>query len=149
MNENKVQHWIGVALLEISRLEHEQGIRLLENCGRTCAQSHDLADLGKHIRHELDDTNNIDLLFTRYKEKVYDNSPRLYKDGNVIYLEYHACGCPLVNSGKVTDPFFCHCTRGYTKERFETLFETPVHVELIQSILRGDSICQQAITIAT
>lgn len=45
------------------------------------------------------------------------------------------------------NPFFCNCTRGYTKERFESLFGRPVQVKLLASILNGDNICKQAITI--
>lgn len=145
---NDTEQWMSVALSEISLLEDEKGINILEKCGRECAKSHELSDEAKRIRNEVDDKKNTDLLFTRYKEKVFNNSPRLYKEGNVMYLEYHKCGCPLVNSGEVTHPFFCHCTRGYTKERFEALFDKPVHVDLIASILRRDKICKQAITIA-
>ena len=86
-------------------------------------------------------------MFKTYKEKAY-NTSRLYKEGGVIYLEYHKCGCPIVISGEIDNPFFCNCTRGYTKERFENLFGKPVKVELIESILKGDKICKQVITIA-
>jgi predicted hydrocarbon binding protein len=148
MKDNEAAQWIRVALSKISLLENEKGVSILEKCGRECAISHGFPDRARKIRDEIDDKNNIDLLFTQLKEKVYDNSPRLYKEGDVIYLEYHKCGCPLVNSGEVTHPFFCHCTRGYTKERFEALFDKPVHVDVIESILRGNKICKQAITIA-
>jgi len=148
MNDNTSIQWIRSVLSEISLLEGEKGIQILEKCGRECAISHGLREKAKAIRDEIEDKRNIDLLFTRYKEKAYDNSPRLYKKGNVIYLEYHECGCPLVKSGVVKDPFFCHCTIGYTKERYEALFKRPVHVELLESILRGNKICKQAFMIA-
>ena len=148
MEDNKAIQWISVALSQISLLEDKKGINIIEKCGRECAKSHGFLDKAKKIRNEVDDKNNIDLLFTRFKERINDNSPRLYKEGNVMYLEYHTCGCPLVNSGKVTHSFFCNCTRGYTKERFEALFDKPVHVDIIESILRGNKICKQAITIA-
>ena len=148
MEDNKAIQWISVALSEISLLEDKKGIKILEKCGRECAKSHGFLDKAKKIRNEVDDKNNIGLLFTRFKERINDNSLRLYKEGNVMYLEFHECSCPIVNIGKINNPFFCNCTRGYTKERFEALFDKPVHVDIIESILRGNKICKQAITIA-
>lgn len=146
MENHDIMQWINVVLAEINELDSEQGIKILEKCGRGCAKSHGLPEEAQKIRSEVDDKNNYELLFKMYKERVY-NTPRLYKEGNVIYLEYHECGCPLVNSGEINNSFFCNCTRGYTKERFETLFGKPLKVELLQSMLKGDKICKQAITI--
>ena len=148
MEENKAIDWIRTVVSGIRELKGEEGIKILETCGRECAVSHELPDEGKKIRNEVEDKDDIDLLFNTFKEKIYNNSPRLYKEGKTIVLEYHECGCPLVAAGKIKDPFFCHCTKGYTKERFESLFNRPVRVDLIKSILRGDTICKQAITLA-
>ncbi len=147
MSNNEILRWIQSALGEINLLENGKGESILEKCGRECAKSHDLPAEAKKIRSEVEDKNDIDLLFKVYKEKAY-NTSRLYKEGHTIYLEYNKCGCPIVNSGEISDPFFCNCTRGYTKERFENLFGRPVKVDLIMSMLKGDKICKQAITIA-
>ncbi len=146
MADKEILHWIQSALTEISLLENEKGKGILEKCGRECAKSHDLHEEAMKIRAEVKDKNDIDLLFKIYKKKVY-NTSRLYKQGNTIYLEYNKCGCPIVKSGEVSNPFFCNCTKGYTKERFENLFGKPVRVELIKTMLRGDDICKQTITI--
>jgi len=146
MNDHELFQWINVVLANIALLEEKEGKKIIEKCGRECARSHDLPREIKRIRSEVANKEDIDLLFTTYKEKIY-NTSRLYKEGEVIYLEYHKCLCPIVNKGTVHNPFFCNCTRGYTKERFETLFGKPVKVDLLKSILNGDKICQQAITI--
>ncbi|NNG02379.1 MAG: hypothetical protein HKM93_23600 [Desulfobacteraceae bacterium] len=142
-----VKRWINTALSQISRMDNNQGSRILENCGRECAKSHNLSADAEKIRNGVEDQNDLDLLFDEYKDKIYHHSPRLYKKGKTIYLAYHQCGCPLVADDNVDDPFFCHCTTGYTKERFETLFDRPVQVVLKSSILRGDKICLQIISI--
>ncbi len=147
MEDDKPFQWINVVLSEINLLEEKKGRKIIEKCGRDCAKSHDIANDCIKIRNEVENKNDFDHLFSLYKEKIYKNSPRLYKEAKIIYLEYHECGCPFVKSGKVENPFFCNCTRGYTKERFETLFGKPVKVELLKSILKGDKICKQAITI--
>lgn len=146
MDNDETLHWINSVLIGLDQMENEEGRKIIEQCGRKCAISHDLPEEAKEIRAEVKDKEDFVLLFNTYKERVY-NTPRLYKEGNVIYLEYHKCGCPIVNSGKINDPFFCNCTRGYTKERFENLFGKPVEVSLLKSILNGDEICKQAITV--
>ncbi len=68
-------------------------------------------------------------------------------ENNTIHLTYNECGCGMVNEGGVTNPFLCNCTLGYTKAIFEKLFERPLKIELKKSILRGDSVCKQEITV--
>lgn len=146
MKKKEAIQWINNAISEISFLEKEIGRSILEGCGRKCARSHGLPHEAEKIREAVDDKNNIDLLFKTYKEQIYNNSPRLYKKGNIIYLEYHNCGCPLVNSGQIKNSIYCNCTRGYTKQIYETLFGKLVEVKLLQSMLKGDKICKQEIT---
>ncbi len=146
MKDKESLQWINVVLSEIALLDEKKGKSAIERCGRECAISHGLPGEAKKIRSKISKKEDIDLLFNTYKKRAY-NTPRLYKEGNTIYLEYHECGCPIVNSGAIKNPFFCNCTRGYTKERFENLFGKPVKVDLLMSILNGDKICKQAITI--
>jgi len=141
------KQWLHTVLLELEKLDKNRAAAILEQCGRACGKSHGLTDLSKEFRDKVEDKNDLDRLFSLYKEKVCNNSTRLYKENGVIYLEYHSCGCPIVKDKAIDNPFFCNCTIGYTKERFETLFDRPVRVELLESIIRGDGRCRQAITI--
>lgn len=147
MDENEAIQWINCAVSEIKLLDKETAKGILEQCGRMCARNHELPQEAAKIRDGVEDQNDIDTLFQRYKKEIYDESPRLTKDGDVIYLEYHKCGCPHVATGEVKDPFFCNCTRGYTKETYEALFGRLVRVTLLSSILWGDEICKQEIQI--
>jgi predicted hydrocarbon binding protein len=141
------KQWLNTILFELGKLDKDHAVPMLEQCGRACGQSHGLPHLSKEIRDKVEDKNDMDKLFALYKQEVYENSPRLYKEFGTIYLEYHACGCPIVKEKAIDNPIFCNCTVGYTKERFETLFNRPVHVELLESIIRGDKRCKQAISI--
>ncbi len=143
---NDLIEWINSVVRQIESIGEDNGKKIIENCGRECASSHELQLEAQEIRESVEDKNDLDLLFKTYKEKAY-NTPRLYKEGNKIYLEYHKCGCPIVGSGKINNTFFCNCTRGYTKARYETLFNRPVKVELLKSILNGDDICLQVISL--
>ena len=147
MENNNKTKWINTVLNSMSKMEGDQGCKAIENCGRECLQSSDSFREIEKLRNEIKDKNNMDLLFNTYKEKIYKNSPTLYKDNGNIYLEYHTCGCGMVTNGGITDPFLCNCTVGYTKQIFETLFGQPVNVQLLKSILNGDSICKQIISL--
>ena len=50
------------------------------------------------------------------------------------------CGCPLV-SAKRTPAFWCHCSVGFQKEAFSTVFGRPVDASLKASKLSGASRC--------
>jgi len=57
------------------------------------------------------------------------------------------CSCPLVDS-KRTPPFFCHCSVGYQKESFETVFGRPVQAALKASKLGGSKRCVFEVTLS-
>ena len=50
------------------------------------------------------------------------------------------CGCPLVDP-KRTPAVWCHCSVGYQKETFETIFGKPIEVTLKESKLGGGRRC--------
>ncbi len=147
MEDNNQAKWINTVLNQLSRMEDTQSREVVENCGRECLKSSGRLEQVEEIRNRVDDRNDRELLFNRYKEEIYGNSPNLHKHDNDIYLEYHECGCHMVTDGGVSDPFLCNCTVGYTKQIFETLFDESVEVSLLKSILRGDDICRQRISI--
>lgn len=147
MENNQQFKWINIVLNQLSKVEENQAKAVVENCGRECLKSSGRIEKINILKKEISDRNNKDLLFAKYKEKIYDNSPNLYKSENDYYLEYEECGCGMVTEGDVSDPFLCNCTIGYTKETFETLFDEKVEVVLQKSILRGDDICKQKISI--
>lgn len=141
------RQWINSILKEVAKLKKLESAKILEECGRICGKSHGLPELSQEIRNQVENKSDLEGLFNLYKKNCYNNSPRLQKKGNVIHLEYHECGCPIVKERKIIDPVFCNCTVGYTKERFETLFNCPVQVELLGSIIQGDDKCIQRIII--
>ena len=147
MENNDRTKWINTVLHQMSKIEETQATTALENCGRECLKSSNSLENIKNLRNEITDKENTDLLFNTYKEKIYKNSPHIYKKGGDIYLEFQKCECGMVTNGGVTDPFLCNCTVGYTKQIFETLFGRPVKVKLMKSILNGDDICWQKISL--
>lgn len=63
---------------------------------------------------------------------------------------YFYCHCPWVKeafleSDKPLSPVFCNCSAGYYKAYWEIVLAQPVEVEVLESLLNGDSICKFAV----
>jgi hypothetical protein len=65
---------------------------------------------------------------------------------------YYACHCPLVRAAIVKKepeiPLdWCYCSGGFEKLLFDVVFEEPTEVEVLESVLAGDSRCRFRIKI--
>jgi hypothetical protein len=76
------------------------------------------------------------------KQYLHENDPTMKR--------YYACHCPWAReairhgeAGLVQD--FCYCSGGFHKKPFEVVFGQPLKVEVLESVLRGDSRCRFAI----
>jgi hypothetical protein len=92
------------------------------------------------------------------------------KEGNVIYVtkipymakkylhennermkRYYACHCTWVReaikSGMEISPEFCNCSAGFEKRLWDVIFGRPVKADVLQTVLKGDTICRFAIHI--
>ena len=63
---------------------------------------------------------------------------------------YYYCHCPwvkeaLLESQRPVSPVFCNCSAGYYKAYWEIVLDQPVEVDVVKSILSGDSICEFAV----
>jgi hypothetical protein len=91
------------------------------------------------------------------------------RDGSIIYVSkipymarkyltetdptlkrYYACHCPwareAIKSGDVRfAPTFCNCSGGFHKKPWEVIFERPLRVDVLESVLKGDDRCRFAI----
>jgi hypothetical protein len=102
------------------------------------------------------------LSLAEFAKTVKEKGSRDYQiDGNVIYFQYNAsaetgaassenhCLCPLVETKPAgLSATYCLCSLGYVKEMHEQIFKKPVEVELLSSVLRGDTRCKFKLTIA-
>jgi hypothetical protein len=63
---------------------------------------------------------------------------------------YFYCHCPwareTIKSGNLTlATTFCNCSGGYHKKPWEVIFERPLEVEVLESVLLGDERCRFAV----
>ncbi|MBN1180066.1 MAG: hypothetical protein JXD18_12710 [Anaerolineae bacterium] len=57
------------------------------------------------------------------------------------------CFCPLIRN-HLDQPIpdtFCNCSSGWFRQQFEGAFGLPVHIEIVESLIKGDDCCQFAI----
>jgi len=128
-------------------------------------------ELEKHMKEKtLYFTQEID-------EKVLEyvrNTPTCQngvRKGNIIYVtkipymakkylrekdqrkkRYYYCHCPWVReaikSGNIgISPNFCYCSAGFEKRPWDVIFDRPAKADVIQSVLKGDLVCEFAIHI--
>ncbi len=67
---------------------------------------------------------------------------------------YYVCHNPLIREALLEEeqpinPIFCNCSGGYMKNFWEAMFEHPVDVELLDSVIMGGEFCRFAIHIPT
>ncbi|UCB61194.1 MAG: hypothetical protein JSW72_03865 [Candidatus Bathyarchaeota archaeon] len=84
-----------------------------------------------------------------YVTKMPYDPKQYLKEEDATLKAYYACHCPLVRSAireghpKIS-AIFCHCSGGYEKVHFDVIFDEPVEVELLESVLKGDLRCRFA-----
>ncbi|MFB0509561.1 MAG: DUF6144 family protein [bacterium] len=133
----------------VRRLEKEVGkkgaIKIMQSCGRMCCgltsrkRAKQIMSQSKSIKELINKLNKIGLGGGRLK----------LKDEKTITGGYDHCYCGQVKQTK--EPFssltYCHCSTGWYKQLFETAFERPVEVEILQSIICGAKTCEFVIHI--
>jgi len=65
---------------------------------------------------------------------------------------YYYCHCPWVkeafkDSDKPLSPVFCNCSAGFYRAYWEIVFDRPVRVDVLASLLKGDPVCKFAVYI--
>jgi hypothetical protein len=126
--------------------------------------------LEKHMKEKT-------LYFTQeIDEEVLDyvrNTPTCQngvRDGDMIYVtkipymakkylhekddrrkRYYYCHCPWVREAILSDlevpSNFCYCSAAFEKRPWDVIFDQPVKVDVVETVLRGDLICKFAIHI--
>ena len=122
-----------------TKLNKEEGQKLMDQCGRSCFCSHqnssepvvkmEPGDLVKHLKtiwSEEAATKEDDIVFIKY----------------ILRDQPNKCLCPMVNrfSTEISGTY-CLCSAGYLKQMFETYTDKSVEVEIRESIIRGGNVC--------
>jgi predicted ArsR family transcriptional regulator len=113
-------------------------VKVLENCGRRCIGASTI-EKAKRIRRNTGDL--IELIDDLNKQHI--GGGRLRLEDNKVSVEYVKCYCGMVSKAKERfSSTYCNCSRGYLLELFEQIFQKPVKVDLVESIIQGSKSCK-------
>jgi len=112
--------------------------KIMQACGRHCIGASTL----KRARLIAQGAKDTDDLLERLNA-AHIGGGYLQRERDVIHAAYDRCYCGSVSKTKeVFSPTYCQCSCGWYQKLFEMLLERPVEVDLLGSIIRGDSRCQ-------
>ena len=85
-----------------------------------------------------------------YETKIPYLTKQYLAETDPALKRYYACHCPwardaIKNGGVKLAEIFCQCSGGFHKKPFEVIFEQPLKVDVLESVLKGDSRCRFAI----
>ena len=109
-------------------------------------------------------TNSIDTVIQAMKDGHFFY-PKMRREGNIIYDRkaparkeafekamtkkermHAACFCPLLEDFWDEMPgTFCYCAAGWPRRLFEGILETPLKIEVVKALTKGDDYCEFAI----
>lgn len=128
-----------------SRLDEETRKGIMEENGRVCF-------CGAH--GEFDPSSpppDLDRWHADMEKRLGPENFR--REGKTFFFSYGKnpggyCLCPVVEDGPPElSPTYCHCSVGYVRELFRRAIRTPLDVELLASVHRGDPACRFKITV--
>jgi hypothetical protein len=135
--------------------EHKRLVTELTECmkkGRIWYEQQITPEVVEFVKRNPEIQNGV-----RRGDKIYVTkipyAPSDYlKEKDPTLKRYYACHCPLartaIRDGTPEIPsVFCYCSGGFEKFAFDTIFGQTTEVELLESVLKGDTRCRFAITI--
>ena len=85
-----------------------------------------------------------------YETKIPFLTSKYLAENDPVLRRYYYCHCPWTREAirKQDVPIaknFCYCSAGFHKKPWEIIFEQPIQVDVLESILKGDDRCRFAI----
>jgi hypothetical protein len=153
--ESKERFEKAASIDEYLRGEHGRLIEELEDCmreGRPWYEQEITPEVVEFVRGNQEICTGIRQGDKVYKTKIPYAPKQFLKEKDPTMRKYYACHCQLVRTalrdGKPEIPAtFCYCSAGFEKLHFDAIFDQPVEVELLETLLKGDTRCRFAIKI--
>ncbi|MCC8181049.1 MAG: DUF6144 family protein [Planctomycetes bacterium] len=81
-----------------------------------------------------------------FVEKVNKHGAGWYLEDRAIHTFFSECACPmLAQVDFLPSSTWCECSRGYSRELFESVFNCRVDAELTRCVKAGDAKCEVVI----
>ena len=139
-----MKKWLRTLMVALDKeVDEKTRTRLMEYCGRACAEHHKSIEIVKKLQRKIKD---FDELLDKLNQQKGFWCGKWIKEGKIIYSVCQECGCPLVKAGLVDkSSTFCQCSLGWVKTVFEQAIGKTVKVQLVQAKGKGDKVCKYII----
>ncbi|OGN89624.1 MAG: hypothetical protein A2Z74_02750 [Chloroflexi bacterium RBG_13_46_9] len=111
-------------------------INVMKTCGYQCI-SDSMISKAKHLY--IGSKNLEDFLRLLNEQRI--GGGRLHINDGKIFGIYEKCYCGLAKSAKGLSPLYCNCSAGWYERLFLSIFEKPIKVRKVQTILDGSNTC--------
>jgi len=135
--------------------EHEILVKELKSCmkkGQLWFEQEITPEVLEFVKNNQEINTGVRRGDRIFKVKIPYSPRQFLEEKDPIMKRYYTCHCQLVRTAlrdgrpKIS-PTFCYCSAGYEKLHFDVIFDEPVEVELLETLLKGDSRCRFAIKI--
>ena len=146
--------WMREAIRRLdSTVDEQTRIQIMEHCGRNCASMNiRVTESAIKRRKKFKDLDT----FLEAEQRKPMKGTRLCREGNILYQYYTPqaftppmrCYCSLLRGlpkDTTVSLSYCHCSKAFVQKLWESVLGRPVKVELLQSVISGDSECKFAI----
>jgi len=87
---------------------------------------------------------------TIYETKIPHQAIEYLHETDPDLKRYHYCHCPWAKESlrpgrKPVSATFCHCSAAFHKRPYEVMLGRPLDADVLESVLKGDSVCRFAI----
>ncbi len=160
MDEKQKADWVCRAMEKLDDHigDHETRIKVMTECACRC-----YSEFIDEFKSEYQNSRDIDKLIDLMYGKVFMNRP--VREGNIVYVtkaprfpvkhakaktpqekQYYFCHCDYARAteGDIS-PTYCLCGAGWCKQIWEQVLDREVRVDVVQSVLLGDDVCQFAV----
>ncbi|MCE5342830.1 MAG: hypothetical protein LLF96_04470 [Eubacteriales bacterium] len=132
-------NWQAGWLRGMAKLGEAERATVFAECGKACAQP-ELLPIFQGMLAKAAEPNDF---FTAVDAEIEGISVNVIQPGETYDFIYPRCLCPLHTQCGVQDALLCECSRGNQLYLMRMLFpERTPHVEILESVLRGDAQCR-------
>ncbi len=130
----------------VERLEKGMGvegaIEIMRSCGRKCC-GQGIRKTAKRLKNESKSMEEFLEKASTYEVKDGDIEYKLEDDKTIIGI-FNRCFCGQVKQIQVPfeNEIYCQCSAEFHKQFFEAALESPISVELVESIISGSKTCK-------
>jgi predicted ArsR family transcriptional regulator len=144
-NYSKKAAWVHKAVHRLKELVGtKKSVTIMEKCGKKCCGP----TSRKKAKKLMEESESVEEFVKKLNAHGLGGG-RLVIEGDTIKGGYDTCYCGQVKHTK--EPFdsllYCQCSVGWYTQLFESALNTPVDVELVQSIINGADTCEFIINI--